>query len=111
MRRTVYFITLLLIVLFVIIDVITPLSMFHRFLFPLLLCAFLCLVRIVMEVTAPERTVSIDVLGIVILGVCGILAVFTGKSFYMDIALAWALQSFIGILALAKYLEGRKMDD
>ncbi|MCS7227739.1 MAG: monovalent cation/H+ antiporter complex subunit F [Endomicrobia bacterium] len=42
---------------------------------------------------------------------CGILAIFTKANFFIDIAIAWALQSFIGNLALAKYLEGKKFDE
>jgi multicomponent Na+:H+ antiporter subunit F len=86
-------------------------ALLYRFLFPLLLCALLCILRIIIDATAPERTVSIDILGIIILGICGVLAILTGKGFYMDIAIAWALQSFIGVLALSKYLEGRTLDD
>ena len=29
---------------------------------------------------------------------------------YVDIGIAWALQSFIGSLALAKYLEGKGLE-
>jgi len=40
-----------------------------------------------------------------------LVSLFTGASFFLDIAMAWALQSFIVSLALAKFLEGRHMDD
>jgi multisubunit Na+/H+ antiporter MnhF subunit len=29
----------------------------------------------------------------------------------MDMAIAWTLQSYIAVLALAKYLEGKKLND
>jgi hypothetical protein len=35
----------------------------------------------------------------------------TGRSWYIDIGMAWALQSFIGSLALAKYLEGKGLEE
>jgi len=44
-------------------------------------------------------------------GFCAILGLTTGKDFYLNIALAWALLSFIGTIALAKFLEGRNFDD
>jgi len=50
-------------------------------------------------------------LGIILVGFCGLLGLQTGKDFYMNIALAWALLSFIGTLALAKFLEGRGFDE
>jgi multicomponent Na+:H+ antiporter subunit F len=59
----------------------------------------------------PDRTVAIDILGIVVVGFCAIMALVTKKDFYLNIALAWALLSFIGTIALAKFLEGRNFDD
>jgi len=80
-------------------------------LFCLLFSCFLCLYRIAQGPTAPDRTVAIDILGIVIVGVCVIAALVTGRDFYINIAIAWSLLSFIGTLALAKHLEGRPFDD
>ena len=77
----------------------------------LLLCCFLCLYRIGRGPSAPDRTVAIDILGILIVGFCGLLGLVTGKDFYLNVALAWALLSFIGTIALAKFLEGRTFDD
>jgi multicomponent Na+:H+ antiporter subunit F len=77
----------------------------------LFICCFLCLYRIGLGPTAPDRTVAIDTLGIVVVGFCAILSLVTKKDFYLNIALAWALLSFIGTIALAKFLEGRNFDD
>ena len=77
----------------------------------LMLCSFMCLYRIGRGPSAPDRTVAIDILGIIVVGFCGILSLVTGRDFYMNIALAWALLSFIGTIALAKFLEGRSFDD
>jgi len=77
----------------------------------LCLCCFLCLYRIGRGPTAPDRAVAIDILGIVLVGFCGLIGLDTAKDFYLNIALAWALLSFIGTIALAKFLEGRSFDD
>ena len=77
----------------------------------LLLGAFMCLFRIGRGPTAPDRTVAIDILGTLIVGFCCVMAMLTGQDFYMNIAIAWALLSFIGTIALAKYLEGRQYDE
>lgn len=77
----------------------------------LLACCFMCLYRIGRGPTAPDRTVAIDILGIIIVGFCALMGLLTGKDFYLNIALAWALLSFIGTIALAKFLEGRTFDD
>lgn len=77
----------------------------------LLVSAVLCLYRILRGPTAPDRAVAIDMLGILIVGFCAILCIATGRDWYIDIGIAWALQSFIGIMALAKYLEGKDFDE
>lgn len=77
----------------------------------LLICCFLCLYRIGRGPSAPDRTVAIDILGIVVVGFCAVLALVTGQDYYLNVALAWALLSFIGTIALAKYLEGRNFDE
>lgn len=72
--------------------------------------AVLCLYRIAKGPTAPDRTVAIDILGTLVVGFCCLMALWTGQEYYMNIAIAWALISFVGTLALAKYLEGRSYD-
>ena len=76
-----------------------------------LLSAILCLYRVLRGPTAPDRAVAIDMLGILIVGFCAILSLPTGRDWYVDIGIAWSLQSFIGIMALAKYLEGKDFDE
>lgn len=85
--------------------------LFNIFYIGLFICCFLCLYRIGRGPSAPDRTVAIDILGIVIVGFSVLLGLVTGKDFYLNIALAWALLSFIGTIALAKFLEGRNFDD
>ena len=70
----------------------------------------LCLYRIGRGPSAPDRTIAIDILGTLVVGFCCILALWTGREYYMNIAIAWAMISFVGTLALAKYLEGRSYD-
>ncbi len=85
--------------------------MYTIFYIALLVCCFLCLYRIGRGPSAPDRTVAIDILGIVVVGFCAISSLDTGKDFYLNIAMAWALLSFIGTIALAKFLEGRSFDE
>ena len=82
-----------------------------RALYILLLAAGMCLYRISRGPTAADRIVAVDILGILIVGFCAILTISTGRSWYMDIGIAWALQSFISTLALAKYLEGKGFEE
>ncbi|MFA5156792.1 MAG: monovalent cation/H+ antiporter complex subunit F [Candidatus Omnitrophota bacterium] len=77
----------------------------------LLLCFMLSLIRIFKGPTAADRSVATDILGILVIGFCAIMEIYGNRGWYMDIAIAWALQSFIGTLALAKFLEGRHFDE
>lgn len=77
----------------------------------LLFCALFCAWRILRGPTPADRAIAIDILGILILGFCAILGISTGRDWYIDIGIAWALQSFISTLALAKYLEGRGFEE
>ena len=77
----------------------------------LVVASYMCLYRIGRGPTAPDRTVAIDILGVILVGFCALLSILTGQAFYMSVAIAWALLSFIGTLALAKHLEGRGFDE
>lgn len=74
------------------------------------LCVF-CLYRIIMGPTVADRMVGIDIFGILVVGICAILAIRTGRMFLLDIGIAWIILSFIGTLTLAKYLTGKKLNE
>jgi multicomponent Na+:H+ antiporter subunit F len=84
---------------------------FARGLYVIILASFLCLYRICRGPTGADRIVAIDIFGIMIVGLCALLTICTNRSWYLDIGIAWALQSFISTLALSKYLEGRSFDE
>ena len=80
-------------------------------LFALVICAFMCLYRIGRGPSAPDRAVAIDILGTLIVAFTALIGLSTGKDWYLSIAIAWALVSFIAAIALAKHLEGRAFDE
>ena len=77
----------------------------------LLLCCALCLYRIAQGPTAADRMVAIDILGTVVVGFVAIITIVSGKAYLFDVALVWALVSFVGTLALAKYLVGKRLNE
>ncbi|MFH2069493.1 MAG: cation:proton antiporter [Candidatus Omnitrophota bacterium] len=79
--------------------------------FLMLVSVLLCLVRVALGPTAADRIMAIDILGIVIVSFCAFLTFQTGRSWYLDIAISWSLLNFIGTITLAKYLEGRGLDE
>ena len=77
----------------------------------LILCCALCLYRIAKGPSAPDRMIAIDILGTVVVGFIAILTAVTGKEYLLDVALVWAMVSFIGTLALAKFLTGKGLNE
>lgn len=73
--------------------------------------SFLCLYRIILGPTIADRMVGIDIFGILVVGICAILTVITGRYFIIDIGIAWVILSFTGTLTLAKYLSGKKLNE
>jgi multicomponent Na+:H+ antiporter subunit F len=54
---------------------------------------------------------AIDIFGVLVVGICGIISIITEKGFILDIGIAWIILSFIGTLTLAKYLDGKKLNE
>jgi len=111
MKVVKYIIFFLIFVLLFIFNLTIKMDLLLRLLNPLIICIILCLYRIAVGPTAADRAVGVDILGIIVVGSCAFLTLVTKKDFFIDIAVAWALQSFIGTIALSKYLEGRHLDD
>jgi multicomponent Na+:H+ antiporter subunit F len=70
-----------------------------------------CLFRVIRGPSIADRMVGIDIFGILVVGICAILTIQTGRSYILDIGIAWIILSFIGTLTLAKYLSGKKLNE
>ncbi|HHS14044.1 MAG TPA: cation:proton antiporter [bacterium] len=77
----------------------------------LVACCFACLIRAWIGKSIPDRMVAIDIMGTLAVGMTALLAVITERNFLIDVALAWIFLSFIGTLALAKYLVHKTLDE
>jgi len=70
------------------------------------LCVILALIRVLRGPTAPDRAVGVDTINtIVIVGMVAFGAAFR-EVIYIDVAIVYALLSFISTLFIAKYLQG-----
>ncbi len=76
-----------------------------------LFSALFVLYRVIRGPSPADRIIAVDILGILIIGVLALLGLHYDQGFFMDIALIWALLSFVASLAFAKVLEGRRLDD
>lgn len=73
--------------------------------------SFLCFIRVLQGPSMADRMVAIDIFGILVVGICALLVIKTGRLFLIDIAIAWIILSFIGTVTLAKYLTRKKLDE
>ncbi len=72
----------------------------------LLFCVIMAMIRVIRGPTAPDRIVGLDTINtIVIVGMVVFGAAFN-EVIYIDVAIVYALLSFISTLFIAKYLEG-----
>lgn len=81
------------------------------FLFILILLSFFCLFRIIRGPSIADRMVAIDIFGILVVGICALMVIKTERKFLIDIAITWAILSFIGTITLAKYLSRKKLNE
>ena len=72
----------------------------------LLFCVIMAMIRVIRGPTEPDRIVGLDTINtIVIIGMIIFGAAFN-EVIYIDVAIVYALLSFISTLFIAKYLEG-----
>ena len=63
------------------------------------------IIRLVIGPATVDRVVAIDLLTIISIAVIGLLAHVAGRYIYLDVALVYGLLSFLGVLAVARFLE------
>jgi multicomponent Na+:H+ antiporter subunit F len=62
-------------------------------------------IRLVRGETETDRIIAVDLLTVVSMSVIVLLAHFAGRFIYVDVAIVYGLLSFLGVLAVARYLE------
>ena len=72
----------------------------------LILAIVIALIRVIKGPTAPDRIVGLDTINTIVIVSMVIFGFITGSVIYIDVAIVYALLSFISTLFIAKYLEG-----
>jgi multicomponent Na+:H+ antiporter subunit F len=72
----------------------------------LILAAVLAIVRVFKGPTAPDRVVGLDTINTIVIVSMVVFGIATSSVIYIDVAIVYALLSFISTLFIAKYLEG-----
>jgi multicomponent Na+:H+ antiporter subunit F len=65
----------------------------------------LALVRFILGPTSADRIVAFDSLTIVSITGIVLAALAEGRGIYLDVALVYALLSFLGVIVVARYIE------
>ena len=62
-------------------------------------------VRLVIGHTVVDRVAAIDMLTVMSISVIALYAHVSGRFIYLDVALVYGVLSFLGVIAVARYLE------
>lgn len=63
------------------------------------------IVRLILGHQTVDRVIAIDLLTVVSIAVIALYAHYAGRFIYLDVGLVYGLLSFLGVLAVARYLE------
>lgn len=72
----------------------------------LLICVIMSIIRVARGPTAPDRIVGLDTINTIVISSMVIFGAAFREVIYIDVAIVYALLSFISTLFIAKYLEG-----
>ena len=72
----------------------------------LLLCIIMSIIRVIFGPTIPDRVVGIDTINTIVIVGMVIFGAAYEEVIYIDVAIVYALLSFVSTLFIAKYLEG-----
>lgn len=72
----------------------------------LFLSIVVSIIRVLLGPTAPDRVVGLDTINTIVISSMVIFGAINNDIIYIDVAIVYALLSFISTLFIAKYLEG-----
>ena len=72
----------------------------------LILSIVIALIRVIKGPTAPDRIVGLDTINTIVIVAMVIFGAASKNIIYIDVAIIYALLSYISTLFIAKYLEG-----
>lgn len=66
---------------------------------------FICLIRVILGPTVPDRVVALDVINTLTTAILVMLGIAFEEIIYIDVAIVYALLSFTSTIYFSKYLE------
>lgn len=67
----------------------------------------LAFVRLLKGPSLPDRVVALDMMTVLIVAFCGLFAISSRQTAFLDVAIVLALVGFLATIALARYAERR----
>lgn len=67
---------------------------------------FLSFLRLILGPKPTDRAVALDTTTLITTGFLVLVAFLQGRSMLLDVALVYSVLSFLGVLAVARYLDG-----
>ncbi|MEA2055586.1 MAG: cation:proton antiporter, partial [Candidatus Thermoplasmatota archaeon] len=83
-------------------------DVFFLVLVALAVCVVVAMIRIILGPTAPDRLVGLDTINTLVIVSMILFGAAFEEVIYIDVAIVYALLSFISTLFIAKYIEGGK---
>jgi len=70
------------------------------------IAVFLSFIRLLVGPTSSDRLLASDTLATITTALLVFMAVFFDRLIYMDVAIVYAVLGFVGIVTVARYMEG-----
>lgn len=70
----------------------------------------LAFIRLLIGPDPADRVISADTLSVIVTAVLAVVAAFFSSALYLDVALVYAAISFIGVVAIARFIETTSAD-
>jgi len=68
--------------------------------------AIFAVIRFIKGPTASDRVMALDTLSVMLIAVLVVLGFLMKRYIYIDVSLVYAVLGFIGVITIARYLEG-----
>ena len=77
----------------------------------LLICSFICIIKLIAGPSSADRLVALNILSGVVLAFLVVRGVSEGRVLYLDVALVYDIFGFLGFLAIARFLRDKLSSD
>ena len=71
----------------------------------IVVAVILALIRAIKGPTSPDRVVGVDIMVTITIALMVLLGLFFKRRIYLDVSLTYAVLSFVGVIAIARYLD------